>query len=121
MSIEQASGLPELDSQSFLDLPTLACEAAIELDNMLLNRFTGVESVRMLADKISQAIPDIRDPASPNWLSNPDCGRGSEPSYWRREADPASRNGRRTNHEGGRTRRTTQSGGGKLAKRKRHG
>jgi hypothetical protein len=49
------------------DLPLLACEAAVELDNLILSQSTGLEAVRCLASAISDAV-DVPEPAKPSSL-----------------------------------------------------
>lgn len=39
------------------DLPWLACKAAIELENLLLNRSESLDSVRDLADRVGKLVP----------------------------------------------------------------
>ncbi|HUY32086.1 MAG TPA: hypothetical protein VMV69_04840 [Pirellulales bacterium] len=53
------------------DLPAVACHAAVELDNLVLDRPGGFVSVARLISLISESIPQEHDPASPNWLRDP--------------------------------------------------
>ena len=53
------------------DLSAVTCHAAVELDNLILNRAVGVASVNCLVSMISKSIPQEHDPASPNWLLDP--------------------------------------------------
>jgi hypothetical protein len=68
------------------DLPTVACHAAIELDNLILDRPIGLSSVDRLRFLLSESIPPERDPNSPNWLRDPTAvvvvnrALGDEPS-----------------------------------------
>jgi hypothetical protein len=50
------------------DLPSVANHAAIELDNMLLERPGGLDSVRTLASRISDAVGNVQEPASASSL-----------------------------------------------------
>lgn len=53
------------------DLSAIACSAAIELDNLILDRQIGFASVELLGSLLSESIPQEHDPASPNWLRDP--------------------------------------------------
>jgi len=52
------------------DLAILACQAAIELDNVILRRSTPRHAVRDLASKIREAV-NVPDPALPSSLLDP--------------------------------------------------
>jgi len=71
MSVEQISEVGEAEWPMESDVPSLACQAAIELDNILLDRPCGTDSVCRLARIISRSIPDEQDPSSANWLLDP--------------------------------------------------
>ena len=53
------------------DLPSLACRAAVELDNLSLGRSTGLESVRKLSLSLQESLPEVADFASPSSLFDP--------------------------------------------------
>jgi hypothetical protein len=53
------------------DLPSVACRAAIELDNLILDRSTGLRAVHTLVRDIEESFTTIKEPASPNSLLNP--------------------------------------------------
>ena len=53
------------------DLPSVACNAAIELDNLLLGLTTDLPSVRELCDKLTEEVPNVSDLASPRSLVDP--------------------------------------------------
>ncbi len=53
------------------DLASLACHAAIELDNFILERSTTFESVRRLASEIAESVPPNFDSFSPSSLLDP--------------------------------------------------
>ena len=52
------------------DLPSLANQAAIELDTMVLGGPVRLEAVRQLASQISRTVTDVNDPGSPSSLLN---------------------------------------------------
>lgn len=47
------------------DLPSVACQAAIELDNLILGRTNELPSVRELSARISAEVPEMSDLNSP--------------------------------------------------------
>ena len=47
------------------DLPSVACQAAIELDNLILGRTNELPSVRELSARISKEVPQMSDLNSP--------------------------------------------------------
>ena len=53
------------------DLASLACQAAIELDNLILDRPTAFESASRLVSAITESVPENSDPFSPNSLLDP--------------------------------------------------
>lgn len=53
------------------DLPTLACNAAIELDNLLLQRTERLPAVRRLSERLTEEVPELIDLASPLSLVDP--------------------------------------------------
>ena len=53
------------------DLPSVACQAAIELDNLILGRTNELPSVRELSVRISEEVPEMSDLNSPLSLVNP--------------------------------------------------
>ena len=53
------------------DLPSLACRAAVELDNLGLGRSSGLESVRKLSLSLKKSLPEVADFASPSSLFDP--------------------------------------------------
>src|SRR5437879_13145023 len=50
------------------DLPSLANQAAIELDNLVLKRPVQLDAVRRLASRISEAVVNVAEPGSPSSL-----------------------------------------------------
>lgn len=50
------------------DLASLACQAAIELDNLILDRPTTFDSVRRLISAIAESVPESADAFSPSSL-----------------------------------------------------
>ncbi len=48
------------------DLASLACQAAIELDNLVLGRATTFPSVGRLVAAIAESVPEDDDPGSPS-------------------------------------------------------
>jgi hypothetical protein len=53
------------------DLASLACQAAIELDNLILDRSTTLDSVRRLVATIAESVPESMDVFSPSSLLDP--------------------------------------------------
>ena len=53
------------------DLASLACDAAIELDNLILDRSQNVGVVRKLAERLTKELPDAADLSSPKHFVNP--------------------------------------------------
>jgi hypothetical protein len=53
------------------DLASLACQAAIELDNLILDRPTTFDSVRRLIATIAESVPDSARAFSPSSLLDP--------------------------------------------------
>jgi hypothetical protein len=53
------------------DLPLLACDAAFELDNLILGRPTGLESVKRLRETLAELLTDYSGPSCPSSLFNP--------------------------------------------------
>lgn len=53
------------------DLASVACRAAIELDNQMLNRGNGVDSISQLHKMVSESLPTGQDPMAANWLRDP--------------------------------------------------
>jgi hypothetical protein len=53
------------------DLPSVACQAAIELDNLILGRANDLPSVRELSARLTQEVPALPDLASPLSLVDP--------------------------------------------------
>lgn len=53
------------------DLPSLACDAAIELDNLRRGHSTQLRAIRQLAAKVQNSMTEIQDAASPSSLFNP--------------------------------------------------
>lgn len=52
------------------DLPSLACEAAVEIDNLARGRNGDLSAVRALADTITKSVT-VDQPSSPASLLNP--------------------------------------------------
>jgi hypothetical protein len=75
MAIVGSVSLDELESDSWTgehDLPIVACHAAIEIDDLHLNRQPiELESINRLVALISESIPQTDGPSSPNWLHDP--------------------------------------------------
>src|SRR6266542_1183899 len=53
------------------DLPSIACQAALELDNLLLGRANALPSVRELSARLTEEVPALPDLASPLSLIDP--------------------------------------------------
>jgi hypothetical protein len=53
------------------DLASLACDAAIELDNLILDRAREVAAVRKLSDRLAKELPDAPDFSSLKHLVDP--------------------------------------------------
>jgi hypothetical protein len=53
------------------DLPSVACQAAIELDNLILGRTTDLPSVTELSNRLTEEVPDVPDLNSPLSLVDP--------------------------------------------------
>ena len=53
------------------DLASLACQAAIEFDNLILDRPTAFDSASRLVSAIRESLPQNSDPFSPNSLLDP--------------------------------------------------
>jgi hypothetical protein len=70
-TLDSASQIEPRESLLENDLPTVACHAAIEIDNLLLDRSGDFLSVQRLVSFISESIPLEHDPTSPNWLRDP--------------------------------------------------
>ena len=47
------------------DLPSVACQAAIELDNLILGRGTSLPSVAELSNRLTEEVPNVQDLNSP--------------------------------------------------------
>lgn len=65
------ANVPDVMLSEDIDLSSVACRAAIELDDLLIGRSEGVEAVRHLGSIISRSIPPEKDSTSPNWLLDP--------------------------------------------------
>jgi len=53
------------------DLRSIACRAAIELDNLILRRGNGLHGLGRLVSTIEESFTSIEKPASPDSLLNP--------------------------------------------------
>jgi len=53
------------------DLPSLACRAAVELDNLNLGRSSSLENVQKLSRSLKESLPEVADFASPSSLFDP--------------------------------------------------
>src|SRR5712692_6410821 len=53
------------------DLPSVACQAAIELDNLILGRVSDLPGVRELSARLSEEVPEVPDLNSPLSLVDP--------------------------------------------------
>jgi hypothetical protein len=53
------------------DLETVACEAAIELDNLIRGRPHGVASIKKLANRLANELPEASDLSSIKHLVDP--------------------------------------------------
>jgi hypothetical protein len=53
------------------DMPSLACDAAIELDNLSRGRATELRAVEQLTERIRNSVMDFQDVTSPSSLFNP--------------------------------------------------
>jgi hypothetical protein len=53
------------------DLASLACEAAIELDNLTRDSSQPATAVRLLAERLTQELPDAMDLTCPKYLVAP--------------------------------------------------
>ncbi len=53
------------------DLASLACNAAIELDNLILGRSPALDAVRKLSYRLTEELPNATDLASPKYLVDP--------------------------------------------------
>lgn len=53
------------------DLPSLACQAAIEIDDVILNRSRELKAVPRLATLIAESIPNVSDMATQASLLDP--------------------------------------------------
>jgi len=71
MSLSVAAPAEMLNAEVFQmenDLPSLACQAAIELDDLILDRFLGCDCTNRLIGALTASIPETADPASqPRW------------------------------------------------------
>lgn len=53
------------------DLPSVACQAAIELDNLILGRASDLPGVAELSVRLSREVPEVPDLNSPLSLVDP--------------------------------------------------
>ena len=53
------------------DLASLACNVAIELDNLILGRSNATASVRKLANRLTSELPTCTDSSLPKHLVDP--------------------------------------------------
>ena len=53
------------------DLPSVACQAAIELDNLILGRGTSLLGVVELSNRLTEEVPNVPDLNSPLSLVDP--------------------------------------------------
>jgi hypothetical protein len=53
------------------DLPSVACQAAIELDNLILGRGTSLSGVAELSNRLTEEVPNVPDLNSPLSLVDP--------------------------------------------------
>ena len=53
------------------DLEAVACDAAIELDNLILGRPQGAASIRRLAERLTKELPEASDLSSLKHLVDP--------------------------------------------------
>lgn len=53
------------------DLPSLACRAAIELDNLILAEAGRLDAVSALGSTLQESLTEVAEPASPSSLLNP--------------------------------------------------
>jgi hypothetical protein len=62
---------PAQTTGSSHDLASLACDAAIEIDNLLTDPNQPVSAVRVLAERLTQELPDATDLTCPKYLVDP--------------------------------------------------
>ena len=65
---ERSSGILESLRR---DLPSVACRAAVEIDNLILDRTSDLGAVKDLRDVLRESLVDIQEPALPTSLLNP--------------------------------------------------
>jgi hypothetical protein len=53
------------------DLPSVACQAAIELDNLILGRGTSLPGIAELSNRLTEEVPNVPDLNSPLSLVDP--------------------------------------------------
>src|SRR5262245_44387035 len=53
------------------DLPSVACQAALELDNLILGRTSTIPTVAELSARLSEEVPEVPDLNSPLSLVDP--------------------------------------------------
>jgi hypothetical protein len=53
------------------DLPSIACQAAIELDNLILDRGRSLPAVAELSNRLAEEVPNVPDLNSPLSLVDP--------------------------------------------------
>ncbi len=53
------------------DLPSVACQAAMELDNLILGRNSSLRGVAELSNRLTEEVPDVPDLNSPLSLVDP--------------------------------------------------
>jgi hypothetical protein len=66
-SVTGPASLDELEN----DLPSIAAQAALELDHLSLGRPIGFSATQRLVELISHAVTDVPEPTSPSSLLNP--------------------------------------------------
>ncbi len=66
-----ASGGPSSFLELESDLPSLASQAAVELDNLSLGRGKNLSAVKTLAEKLSQSVTEVDEPSSRSSLLDP--------------------------------------------------
>jgi hypothetical protein len=86
------SGKPEEGTLKVLspDLPMLASQAAIELDNLILKKGSGLKAVKQLARLLTNSFGTSEEPVSQRAVPEPSTGAHEEPVVRRAVPDPST-------------------------------
>jgi len=70
-TVEAEANRSSLSEAIRRDLSSLACRAAIEIDNLILERSSDLQALPLLAKTLRDDLIDIPEPTSPSSLLNP--------------------------------------------------